>query len=81
MKPDFYKVNVNLTRLGGGDHPVDYYYRTRKEAEDHIDRYRQETLRDRNDYRIIEDTGTKLLLRTESWSECTLRLYECYFED
>ena len=77
----FYCVCVTISRLGGGDNPVNYYYKSRSRAEEHIDQYRQETLLARNDYKIVKDKQTELLLRNDNWTECRLQLSECYFED
>ena len=77
----FYCVSVSFARLGGGEQIDNYYYNTRINAEEHIDKFRHETNLHRNDYQIVTDKGDYLLLRDDNRKEVSLRLTECYFED
>jgi len=81
MRNRFYCVCVTISRSGDRDKPVNYYYKSPDRAEEHIDQYRQETLRGRNDYNIAKDEQNELLLRNDNGTECRLQLSECYFED
>jgi hypothetical protein len=79
MEDQFYCVRVTISRLGGGDSPVDYFYKSRKNADAHIGGYRQ--LTSNADYKVVTDTGDTLLLRTPNWTEIKAELTDFYFED
>lgn len=72
----FYCVKVSVLRLGGKEQVADYYYKSLDNAKGHIANYRNN-----RDYKVVEDTERKLVVRNENWTEITLQLTDCYFED
>ena len=72
----FYCVKVSVLRLGGKEQVANYFYKSLERAKEHFDNYRNN-----RDYKVVENTERKLVVRNENWTEVTLRLTEFYFED
>ena len=72
----FYCVKVSVLRLGGKEQVENYYYKSIDKANGHFNEYRTQ-----NGYSIVNDTENELTVRNENWTEISLRLTECYFED
>jgi len=78
MEP-FYQVSVSVLRLGGTEQVSNHYYKSIDKADEHIAKERENRIKD--GFRVVSEMANAITLRNENWTEISLQLTECYFED